>query len=326
MISRRGLLATAGALVASWRLPAAAAGKTWTAADVHVAGYPTVEAVEWMGQQLAQRTQGRLAIREYHSGQLGREEDVIEMARYGAIDLARVAFGAVNNAFPLSRVPVLPYVFDSVAHMRRAMDGAAGRIILDGFAHRGLMGLCIYDSGARCMYNVRRPIHEPADLAGLKIRVPQSDVFIEMGKALGANPTPLSFGETYSALQTHLIDGAENNLLSFESSRQFEVAHFWSDTMHSYSPDALLLSRASFDALLPGDQDIVLEVAAASVRYMRTLWDEAETKAQQSVLAAGVAINAVNAAAFRRATAPLLERRVQSPELRSLYNAIRDVA
>jgi tripartite ATP-independent transporter DctP family solute receptor len=326
MISRRGLLAAAAALVATPRLPAAMAGKTWTAADVHVSGYPTVEAVRWMGRQLEQRTDGRLAIRAYHSGQLGREEDVIEMTRYGAIDLARVAFGAVNNAFPLSRIPVLPYVFDSVAHMRRAMDGAAGRSIMDGFSRRGLMGLCIYDCGARCMYNVRRPIHEPADLAGLKIRVPQSDVFIEMGRALGANPTPLSFGEVYSALQTHLIDGAENNILSFESSRQFEVVRYWSDTRHSYAPDALLLSRASFDALSPRDREILLQVAAASVPYMRTLWDEAERTATQAVLAAGVRINDVDHTAFRRVTAPLLERRVQSPELRSVYKAIRDAA
>lgn len=326
MLTRRALLGGAGAAAALRGLPAVAADRTWTAADVHVSGYPTVEAVRWMGRQLEERTGGRLGIRVYHSGQLGREEDTIEMARYGAIDLARVNFAAVNNAFPLTRIPALPYVFDSVAHMRHAMDGRAGRMILEGFGRRELVGLCIYDSGVRCVYNVRRPIHEPADLAGLKIRVPPSDIFIEIGRALGANPTPLSFGEVYSSLQTHLIDGAENNIRSFHSSRQFEVAHYWSQTHHSYSPEALLLSRHSFEALSPSDRELLLEVAAASVPHMRELWDEAERTAREAVTAAGVNINDVDYGPFQRVTAPLLEKRLKIPELRAVYDAIRDDA
>jgi tripartite ATP-independent transporter DctP family solute receptor len=326
MLTRRSLLAGAGAALAVRSVPAGAGVRPWAAADVHVSGYPTVEAVRWMGKRLETETDGRLSIRVYHSGQLGRELDTVEMARYGAIDLARVNFAAVNNAFPLTRLPALPYVFDSVEHMRRAVDGTAGRAILDSFAGRRLVGLCIYDSGVRCVYNVRRPIHEPADLAGLKIRVPPSDIFIEIGGALGANPTPLSFGEVYSSLQTHLIDGAENNIRSFHSSRQFEVARYWSQTHHSYSPEALLLSRRSFDALSPGDQELLLDVASESVPYMRNLWDEAERQAREAVLAAGVAINDVEYGPFRRATAPLLERHLQEPGQRALYDAIRDYA
>ena len=129
---------------------------------------------------------------------------------------------------------------------------------------------------------MRRPVHEPADLHGLKIRVPPSDIFIAAGRARSArNPTPLPFGEVYSALQTHLIDGAENNWRTFHTSRQFEVARYWSQTEHSYSPEALLMSRRTFDALSPRDREIVLEAARdESVPYMRALWDEMEAESR----------------------------------------------
>jgi tripartite ATP-independent transporter DctP family solute receptor len=326
-ITRRQALASigAGALVGT-RALAADPSRMLTAADVHVARYPTVEAVRWIGEQLAAATGDGLGIRVYHSGQLGREQDTVEMARFGAIDLTRVNFAALNNAFPLTQVPALPYVFDSVAHMRRAMDGEPGRRVLDGFAARGLFGLCIYDSGVRCVYNARRPIEVPEDLHGLKIRVPPSDIFIEIGLALGANSTPLSFGEVYSSLQTHLIDGAENNIRSFHSSRQFEVARYWSETYHSYSPEALLVARSTLDRLSGNERDLLIDLAAKSVPVMRTMWDAAEQESRAAVIAAGVKINAVDHAAFARATAPLVERRLRSPELRRLHDDIRSLA
>ena len=216
--TRRRFLAASGACIASIASTAQSASAeasskptrsaVLTAADVHVNGYPTVEAVRWMGETLARETHGRLAIRIYHSGQLGRETDAINLARFGALDIARVNVAALNNAFPLTDVLALPYVFEDVAHMRRALDGAAGREILAAFEARGLKGLAFYDSGMRCFYNHRRPVVEPSDLKGLKIRVPPSDIFVGLVRALGANPTPLSYGEVFSALQTHLIDGA----------------------------------------------------------------------------------------------------------------------
>jgi tripartite ATP-independent transporter DctP family solute receptor len=328
VITRRDALLglVSGAIATPRPLSADDAARVMTAADVHVAKYPTVEAVRWIGEQLAAATGDRLGIRVYHSGQLGREQDTIEFARFGAIDFTRVNFAALNNAFPLTRVAALPYVFDSVAHMRRAMDGEPGRRILEGFTARGLVGLCIYDSGVRCVYNVRRPIHVPADLHGLKIRVPPSDIFIDIGLALGANATPLAFGEVYSSLQTHLIDGAENNIRSFHSSRQFEVARYWSETDHSYSPEALLVSRHTLDRLGADERRLLTDLAAQSVPYMRQLWDTAEAQSRTAVLEAGVAINEVDRGAFVTATAPLLERWLDSAELRDLYDSIRSMA
>jgi tripartite ATP-independent transporter DctP family solute receptor len=325
-ITRRDALLMLGAGALARRAPAAASARTLTAADVHVSGYPTVEAVRWIGERLSQATGGQLGINVYHSGQLGRESDTVEMARFGAIDLTRINFAPLNNAFPLTRVAALPYVFDSVAHMRRAVDGAPGRQILADFARRDLVGLAIYDSGVRCLYNVRRAIHAPADLKGLKIRVPPSDIFIDIGRALGANPTPLPFGEVYSSLQTHLIEGAENNIRSYHSSRHFEVARHWSETLHSYSPEALLMSRRSFEGLGAAGQELLLRLAAESVPVMRALWDEAETVSRNAVLAAGVQINEVDHVAFERATAPVLQAEIATPGLRRLYQDIRDLA
>jgi tripartite ATP-independent transporter DctP family solute receptor len=277
-----------------------------TASDVHVPGYPTVEALRWIDRELRERSGGRLGLRLYHSGQLGREGDSIDLARYGALAITRVNMAALNNPFPLTRVLSLPFVFRSTEHLRRALDAPFGQEILDGFSRRQLVGLAFYDSGGRCFYNTRRPITVPSDLHGLKIRVPPSDLFMAMVRAMGANPTPLPYGEVFSALQTRLIDGAENNWPSFQTTRQFEVATHWSETRHSYSPEALLLSRRSYDALAPADRDLLVDIARASVPVMRQLWDETEAKARAAVLAKGVVANEVDRAAFLAAVAPLM--------------------
>lgn len=307
-------------------LAATPAGQVLTATDVHVKDYPTVQAVRWIGETLERETQGRLRIRQYHSGQLGRESEAIDMARYGAIDMTRVYSGALNNAFPLTQALCLPYVFDSVAHMRRAMDQGVGDAVLRGFEQRGLVGLAIYDSGARCFYNARRPIVSPADLHGLKIRVPASDIFIRMLRMFGANPTPLALGEVFSGMETHMIDGAENNMRSFHSSRHFEAAAYWSQSDHSYAPDVLLISKRSLAALTPGDRELMIATARESVGVMRTLWDESDALARKAVADYGVRINEVDLEAFKRVSAPLLKDYLRKPELDSLYRRIRDLA
>ena len=297
-----------------------------TATDVHVKDYPTVEAVRWIGETMARETGSRVTLRQYHSGQLGRESEAIDMARFGAIDMTRVYAGALNNAFPLTQALCLPYVFDSVPHMRRAMDEGVGKAVLEGFAKRGLVGLAIYDSGARCFYNTKHPILEPRDLHGLKLRVASSDIFLQLMRLFGANPTPMSLGDTFSGMETHMIDGAENNMRSFHSSRHFEAAHYWSESRHSYAPDVLLMSRRSFDTLSPGDRQLVLELARESVQVMRREWDASEDKARQAVLAHGVKANDVDVAAFRNAAAPLLRDYLQQPEIAALHHRIRGFA
>ncbi|HKP65263.1 MAG TPA: TRAP transporter substrate-binding protein [Casimicrobiaceae bacterium] len=327
-MNRRDALIGLGALCAAHSRTAAAlrADGMLTAADVHVDGYPTVQAVRWMSERIAAQTGGRLRIRVYHAGQLGRESDTVDLTRFGALDLTRVNFASLNNAFPATRVFALPYVFESVEHMRRAADGKPGAAVLEEFARRELVGLAIYDAGSRSFYNVRRAVHEPHDLHGLKVRVPPSDIFIATIAALGGNPTPLPFGEVYSAMQTHLIEGAENNWRTFHTSRHFEVAHYWSQSDHSYSPEALLLSRRTYDALSTRDREVVVEAARASVPYMRALWDKMEAESQAFVLAAGVKANDVDLPAFRKVAASIQERYLADRSLRQIFDGIRGLA
>jgi tripartite ATP-independent transporter DctP family solute receptor len=330
MTTRRGALlgmaASGLALAQGARAAGRGADGLLTAADVHVDGYPTVEAVRWIGRVIGEQTGGRLSIRVYHSGQLGREGDSVNLARFGALDIARVNVASLNNAFPLTDILALPYVFDSVAHMRHCLDGEIGREILRGFESRGLVGLGFYDSGVRCFYNHLRPVVVPADLKGLKIRVPPSDIFVGLVRRLGANPTPLSFGEVFSSLQTHLIDGAENNWPTFYTSRQFEVARYWSQSQHSFAPEVLLMSKQRLDAMSSADRALMLDAATRSVPFMRELWDRREAESRAAVEKAGVQVNEVDREAFRTAAAPLLEEYLADADLARLYRAIRAAA
>jgi tripartite ATP-independent transporter DctP family solute receptor len=325
-ITRRECLTALAALPLVRTQAAFAATTTLTSADVHPKSYPTVAAVNWMSERLSKETNGRINIKTYFSGQLGREPDTVNLARMGGLDIARVNFAALNNPFPLTAIFSLPFVFESIEHMRRCVDGDVGRTVLDAFAKRDLVGLAIYDAGARCFYNVRRPVVTPKDLHGLKMRVPTSDIFLEFVRALGANPTPLPVGDSYSALQTHLIDGAENNWPTFHSSRQFEVAKYWSQSEHSHSPEALLMSRKTFDAFGPQDRELILSVARESVPHMRGLWDRMNTESREAVLKAGVQVNDVDHKAFAAATQPVLDRYLQRDELTNLYRGVRALA
>lgn len=326
MTSRRAFMAAGmGALaVACARMPSAA--QVLTASEVHVAGYPTVEAIRWIGETLSTATAGRWNVRMYDSGQLGAESDAVNLTRAGALDMTRLSLGVLNGAFPATRVLSLPYAFDSVGHMRRVVDSALGAEILRSFASRDLVGLAFYDSGERCVYNRKQAVYSPADLAGLKIRVPPSDIFIETLRAFGANPTPLSYGQIFSSLQTHLIDGAENNWPSYTSSRHFEAAKFWANTRHSLSPDVLLMSRRNFDAMAPGDSALLVDVARRSVQVARGLWDTYESDARKAALAGGVEVTEVDRKAFERAVQPMVARYRRDAQIERQYRAIRALA
>jgi tripartite ATP-independent transporter DctP family solute receptor len=309
MISRRAIFGGAALAAGGGAALAQSAGaQTLTAVDVHPRDYPTVVAVRWMGDEIARETNGRINLRQYPSGQLGTETDTVTLAKFGVLDIARVYLGAVNNAFPATMPLALPYTFRDEGHMRRVCDGAIGRDILASFQRRDLIGLAFYDSGMRSMYNTRRPIHSPSDMRGLKVRVPRADVFMAMLSAMGANATPLPFGEVFTGLQTHLLDGAENNWATYQSTRQYEVAHYWSETNHCAAPEALLMSKQRFDSLSRADRDLIFAKATESVAVMRRLWDEKQAAARQTVMAAGTQYNMADIDAFRRAVAPMRAR------------------
>ena len=327
MISRRqvaaGLAATS---TLSMIGRAQAQAVTLRSTDIHPDGYPTIEAVKYMSQLLEQRTSGALKINVFHSAQLGNEKDTIEQTRFGVIDMNRINMAPFNNLIPETNVPSLPFVFRSVAHMRKVMDGEIGNNILKAFEAHGLVGLAFYDSGSRSFYNSKRPINSPADMKGLKIRVQQSDMFVALVQALGANATPMPFGEVYSALQTGVIDGAENNWPSFESTKHFEVSKFYSLTEHSLSPEVLVMSKRSFDKLSSAQKELVLATAKESVAKMRELWDAREKASEAKVRAGGAVVNTVEKQPFIDAMKPVYDRFVTDPKLKDLVARIQAVS
>ncbi|TPJ67226.1 MULTISPECIES: TRAP transporter substrate-binding protein [unclassified Mesorhizobium] len=292
-------------------------------ADTHPDGYPTVEAVKYMGELIKQRTDGRYSVEVYHSAQLGEEKDTIEQTQTGVIDLNRVSMGPFNGIVPETAVPSLPYIFRSVEHMRHVMDGPIGDDILKAFEAHDLVGLAFYDSGARSFYNTKKDIASIADLKGMKFRVIQSDVFVDMVNALGANATPMAYGEVYSALETGVIDGAENNWPSFESAKHYEVAKHYTLDQHQIVPEVLVMAKASWDKLSPEDQAIVRQAAKDSVVKMRELWDAQEKKSRDIVEKAGVKVSEIDKQPLIDAMKPVYDKYLSTPALKDLAARIQ---
>lgn len=294
-------------------------------ADIHPDGYPTVEAVKYMGELVKQRSNGRLDIQVFNNAALGSEKDTIEQTRFGVIDMNRVNTAPFNNLVPQTQVLGLPFLFRSVDHMHKVVDGPIGDEILAAFEPHGLVGLAFYDSGARSFYTTKKPIKSVADLKGMKIRVQQSDLWIAMMKAFGANATPMPFGEVYSSLETGVVDGAENNWPSYESSRHFEVAKNYTLTEHSLAPEALVISKVSWDKLSPDDQKLLRQAAKESVGKMRELWLAREKASEEKVRNAGVKVLTVDKTPFIDAMKPVYDSFVTDPKMKDLVTRIQAV-
>lgn len=318
MTAARWLAATlAGALAAC------ATAKEFRSADVHPDDYPTVRAVRALAEEVQRRTGGRHTLRVFAGGQLGGEMETIELARAGALDLVRVNVGPMNAHCPATLVPTMPFLFRSTQHLRSVLDGPIGDELLRACDAHGFVGLAFYDGGARSLYTVGRPVRRPADAKGLRLRVQQSEVWVAAVRALGARAAPMPYGEVYTALKAGLVDGAENNWPSYETSRHHEVARHYALTEHSMAPEMLLMSRRAWDALSAEDQRIFRDAARASVGPMRAWWDAKERASRDAVVGAGARVVDVDKAAFRRVMAPVYEKFITDPAHRRLVARIR---
>ena len=297
---------------------------TLRSSDTHPEGYPTVAAVEYMGDLLEERSGGRICIEVYHSAQLGQEADTIEQTQLGVIDMNRVSLGPFNNIIEETKVFSLPFIFRSTEHMHRVVDGEIGDEVLAAFGNHNLVGLAYFDGGSRSFYNSERPIRSIEDMQGLSFRVMQSDVFVDMVNALGGNATPMPYGEVYSAIQTGVIDGAENNWPSFESSGHFEVAGYYTLNQHLIVPEVLVMSQMSWNRLSAEDQALIRQAARDAVPHMRELWAAREAASEAIVRAAGVEIiEDIDKTPFIEAMVPVYERHVTSDALRDLVARIQ---
>lgn len=323
-LSRRAFLSASAALGAVSVLPGCepVMSGLLTGADAHPGDYPTVRAVEFMGEYLAQQTGGRLGIKVFAGGQLGSETDTLEITSFGGIDFNRVNFAPLNSVEPMTIPFSLPFVFDSVDHMRRVVDSEVGDEVLAAMEPHDLIGLAIYDSGARNFYNAQRAIRTPADMQGLKIRVPASDLYIAMVNALGANAVPIPFGEIYQSLAQGVIDGAENNWPTFVGERHYEVADYLSLTEHLLTPEMLVMSKSSYEGLSPEDRLLVREAAKASVVEMRRLWDQRVAEARQAVASSSVLVNEVDKTPFAALMRPVWDQFIETPAQQSIVRRI----
>src|SRR3954447_5673171 len=238
--------------------------------------------------------------------------------------MMRLNVAPLNNVVPETIVPALPFLFRSEEHMHAVLDGPVGDEILAAMEAQGMVGLAFYDSGARSMYTATKPIKKLADIQHMKIRVQQSDLFVAMIEALGANPTPMPYGEVYTALKTGIVDGAENNLPSYESSRHFEAAPNYTLTEHSMAPEVLVFSKAIWDRLKDGDRALIRQAAKDSVPYMRKLWDEREAKSRQTAEAGGAKIMPLeNRQEWVDAMQPVYAKFANTPELQALVQRVQ---
>lgn len=294
-------------------------------ADVHNSDdYPTVAAVKHMSQELSKQSNGKFSIKVFNKSALGSEKETLDQVKIGALDMNRVNISSLNAICPKSLVPTMPFLFDSIAHMRKTLDGPIGEEILKGCESQGLVGLAFYDSGARSIY-AKKPVRNLADAKGLKIRVQQSDLWVSLVGAMGANATPMPTGEVYTALKTGLIDAAENNIPSYEGFKHYEAVKVYSHTEHSMAPEMLVMSKAVYDKLTPAEQTMFRNAAKESVKFQRQRWDEQEAKALDIVVKAGSQIvKDVDKASFKAAMAPVYAKFITTPDLQRLVKAVQD--
>ena len=316
MQTRREFLVQTGALAAGTlvvgapTLVRAQQKMVLKAADVHALGYPTVEAIVRMGKKLEAATNGRLSIQLFPAMQLGGEKEMIEQAQVGALQIARISVGPMGPVVDELNVFNLPFIFRDEAHMRKVIDGPIGQELLDKISNSPasrLIALGWMDSGTRSLYT-KKPIRSPGDLHGLKIRMMGNPVFVDTMNAMGGNGISMSFSELYSALQTGVVDGAENNPPSLLTQNHYQVTKFYSLTGHLIIPEIFIFSRKSWEALSSEDQTLIKKFSWEAQLEQRQLWDVMVADATQKLKAAGVQFIEVDKKPFYEATKPVREK------------------
>lgn len=313
------------ATIAAAALAAPAHAATWRGWNIHPKGYPNTTAIEQFATDVQKATDGKLKLTVYNGGILGDQSDAIEQLRAGALDFANFNLGPMGPVVPMTDIVSLPYLFSSSEQMYHVMDGPIGKQFAAAMAKKGIVVLSWYDGGARSFYNTKRPIYTPADMKGMKLRVMNNDLYVQMVAQLGGNATPMAYGEVYQALKTGVIDGAENNFPSYYSSHHYEVAKYYSIDNHLILPECLCVSKKVWDKLDPATQQKVRAAAIASAKEQRALWAKDVVESEKKVEAAGVKVNKVkDLAAFQDAMKPIYATfEKQHPQFTKVIEEIR---
>ena len=314
-----------GAVAALALLGSAASAADLRGWNIHVEDYPVSIAMESFLTEVAEKTGGEVTGKVYHNGVLGSQPDAIEQIRLGIIDFGEFSLGPMGQSIPETNVVSLPFIFKSIPQMYELMDGDVGEAIGAGMIAKGIVPLGWYDAGARSFYNSVRPINTPADVDGLKIRVMSNDLFVGMVESMDGNATPMAFSEVYQSISTGVVDGAENNPPSYESTIHFEVAKYYSLTEHLIIPECLCMSLKTWNKMTPEQQAILKEAGHASAVLQRELWQAREAASMKIVQAGGTTVNTIaDKGPFQAAMAPVYDQFLASNgDLQSLVDLIR---
>ncbi|GAA4965391.1 TRAP transporter substrate-binding protein [Kineococcus glutinatus] len=292
-------------------------------ADTH----PQAVALDAMGERIKERTDGAYDVDVFPNETLGAQKETIELVQAGTIQFAMVASPLMENYNPDFVVFNLPFVFDSQEHQRRTTnDPEIVSELYSSLEDHNLRVLAGFHGGVRSMYNSDGPITTPADMAGKKIRVIESDTNLEMIRLMGGNGTPMGMGEVYTAIQSGVIDGAENNELTYANSKHAEVAKFYSYTKHLMLPDYLITNPTVLETLPADVRTIFEEEIAKAVEEEGALWETEIVKAKEAAEAAGATFNEVDKAAFDAAIEPLTEAKLTNDFVRGIHEQVRAAA
>jgi tripartite ATP-independent transporter DctP family solute receptor len=308
MFLRRSLIALASsAFVLSVSLSAQAQNIVLKSHDTHPAGYPTVAAIESMGKKLDAATNGRIKIQTFPGAVLGQEKEAVEQTQLGAIQIARISLGVIGPIVNEVNVFNMPFVFRNEAHMRAVIDGPVGQEILDKVTNSParLVALGFMDGGSRSLYT-KKKVTKPEDLKGQKVRMMGNPLFVDTMNAMGGNGIAMAYGEVFTALQTGVIDGAENNPPSYVTANHYNTpAKYYAQTNHLIIPEIFVMSKISYDKLAKPDQDLIKKLSREAQMEQRGMWDKAVAENVTKLKAAGIEFVAVDQKPFFDATAPV---------------------
>ena len=303
--------------------PAKQEGKTIKLAHSLGVSHPVHEAMVHMADLVAEKSKGKLKIEIYPSSQLGSEKQSLELLQIGSLGMTKVSAAVMENFSPDLKVLGYPYLFQDDEHRFKVYDGDIGKKLLSGSEQFWLKGLTYFDAGNRSFYTKNTPIDKPQDLEGLKIRVMQSPTAIEMVKSFGGSPTPISWAELYTSLQQGVVDGAENNLPSFHTSKHYEVCKYFSKNEHSSVPDILVIGTLTWNRLGPQEKDWLMEAVGEATVLQRELWERAEQEAMTEIKKAGVQVIYPDKELFKEKAKPML--RSLKEENGHLYELVQEI-
>lgn len=274
---------------------------------------------------LNEKSGGKLQLKIFPDAQLGSEREVLELLQIGSVAMTKVSAASMSSFAPEYQVLGIPYLFRSSEHLFNVLEGEIGKEILAGGSEFLLRGLCYYDAGSRSFYAKEKPIESPTDLDGMKIRVMNDKMAVDMVDVLGGSATPMAYGELYTALQQKVVDGAENNIPSFVTSNHYEICKYYSFDEHTMIPDVVVIGTKFWDNLNETEKVWVQEAADESVAAEKKFWKETVEENMKVLKEANVNFYYPDKTEFSDKTDELTKRLMSDSKMKSFIERIRSV-